>query len=59
MNGADEMSTLRDERIDGEYDRALPERIAKPTEEDHAHLKKLLEKYDKKEPTLAHRRDLP
>lgn len=42
------MSKLRDKRIDGEYDRPLPERIANPTKEDREKLKKILEKYEKK-----------
>lgn len=44
------MSTLRDKRIDGEYDRPLPERISKPTKEDREKLKRILEKYNKKAP---------
>ena len=39
------MSIKRDERIDGEYDPPLPERPAKPTEEDKEKLKKLLERH--------------
>ena len=39
------MSIKRDKRIDGEYDRPLPERIVKPTEKDKERLKKLIEKY--------------
>lgn len=39
------MSTKRDKRIDGEYDRPLPERIDKPTKADQERLKVLLEKY--------------
>ena len=41
------MSTVRDKRIDGEYDRPLPERIEKPTKEDREKLKRLLAKYGK------------
>lgn len=39
------MSTKRDKRIDGEYDRPLPERIANPTKEDKEKLQKILAKY--------------
>ena len=39
------MSNIRDKRIDGEYDRPLPERIANPTKEDQEKLNKILEKY--------------
>ena len=42
------MSIVRDERVDGEYDRPLPERIEKPTKEDFEKLEKILAKYDKK-----------
>ena len=42
------MSTVRDKRIDGEYDRPLPERIEKPTKEDREKLERLLAKYGKK-----------
>ena len=38
------MSIKRDKRIDGEYDRPLPERIVNPTEEDKKRLKKLHKK---------------
>lgn len=41
------MPTKRDKRIDGEYDRPLPERIGTPTREDEEKLAKLLEKYPK------------
>lgn len=41
------MSTKRDKRVDGEYDRPLPERIANPTKADKEKLAKLLEKYPK------------
>lgn len=41
------MSDKRDKRIDGEYDRPLPERIEKPTKEDREKLKRILNKYDK------------
>lgn len=40
------MAYKRDKRIDGEYDRPLPERIEKPTKEDREKLKKLLQKYE-------------
>ena len=39
------MSTMRDKRVDGEYDRPLPEIIAEPTKEEKERLEKLLEKY--------------
>ena len=39
------MSTKRDKRIDGEYDRPLPERIVNPTEDDKKKLAELLKKY--------------
>ena len=42
------MSNVRDKRIDGEYDRPLPERINKPTREDREKLKRLLDKYGSK-----------
>ena len=41
------MSTKRDKRIDGEYDRPLPDRIANPTKEDEAKLQAVLAKYSK------------
>lgn len=41
------MSNVRDKRIDGEYDRPLPARVDKPTEEDQERLKELLDKYSK------------
>lgn len=41
------MSTNRDKRVDGEYDRPLPERIINPTKEDKEKLARLLEKYPK------------
>lgn len=39
------MSAKRDKRIDGEYDRPLPDRIVNPTKEDKKKLAKLLKKY--------------
>ena len=36
------MSTMRDKRVDGEYDRPLPERIAEPTKEEKERLEKLV-----------------
>lgn len=41
------MPEERDRRIDGEYDRPLPERITNPTEEEKERLAKLLEKYQR------------
>lgn len=41
------MSTKRDRRVDGEYDRPLPERIVNPTKEDKEKLQKILAKYGK------------
>lgn len=41
------MSNVRDKRVDGEYDRPLPERITNPTQADQDKLKKLLAKYNK------------
>ena len=50
-----EMSIERDERIDGEYDPPLPERIVEPTAKDKEKLKRLLEKYPslKEESTMT------
>lgn len=39
------MSTMRDKRVDGEYDRPLSERITEPTKEEKERLERLLEKY--------------
>ena len=41
------MSTKRDKRIDGEYDRPLPDRIVNPTKEDEEKLQAVLAKYNK------------
>ena len=38
----------RDMRIDGEYDRPLPERIENPTKEDKEKLQQLMNKYTNK-----------
>lgn len=35
----------KDKRIDGEYDPPLPQRIAKPSEEDKAKLNEIINKY--------------
>lgn len=41
------MSTKRDKRIDGEYDRPLPDRIVNPTKEEEEKLQAVLAKYNK------------
>jgi hypothetical protein len=48
MLGGFLVSIKRDPRIDGEYDRPLPERIETPTKEDLEKLQRLLGKYTKK-----------
>jgi hypothetical protein len=48
MLGGFLVSIKRDPRIDGEYNRPLPERIETPTKEDLEKLQRLLEKYTKR-----------
>ncbi len=53
------MSNRCDKRVDGEYDRPLPERIEKPTEADYERLKTLLDKYSATGESILERRGRP